>query len=169
MTKLKRGSSIILYLMMLLTLIIPVMLATDTYNCSPSTPAVISDQSGEASHQKYTILRPTPNETSDWMEMFRAAPGAYLSPHVKNHLDSAGGAHVTLLGHMNDTPSERDQGTCGNCWVWAGTGILEIALDSQLGIKDRLSTQYVNSNYNGCKGSGGSCCGGMVGGSCQIL
>ncbi|MBP7070466.1 MAG: hypothetical protein KBA97_05280, partial [Methanothrix sp.] len=30
-----------------------------------------------------------------------------------------------------------------------GTGILEIALHSQLGIRDRLSAQYVNSNYSG--------------------
>ena len=162
MAKLIWGSRGVLYLTMILTLIMPVMLADDAYNCFPSTPAAISDHAGNASHQKYTILRPTLNDTSDWIDMFRAAPGAYLSPQVQNQLDSAGGAHVTLLGHMNYTPSERDQGTCGSCWAWAGTGILELALDSQLGIKDRLSTQYVNSNYNGGNGSAWSCCGGWL-------
>ena len=56
---------------------------------------------------------------------------------------------MILLSHMNWIPSDRDQGTCANCWSWAGTGILEIALHSQLGIRDRLSAQYVNSNYSG--------------------
>ncbi len=162
MAKQKRGSHKILYLTIILTLIMPVMLADDAYNCSTSTPAAISDHAGEASHQKYMIMRPTLNEASDWIESFRAAPGAYLSPQVQNKLDSVGGEHITLLGHMNYTPSERDQGTCGNCWAWAGTGILEIALDSQLGIKDRLSIQYINSNYNGGKGNGWSCCGGWL-------
>jgi len=160
MEKLGGGSRRVLYLIMILTLIMPVMLADDAYYCSPSNAG--SNHAGNASHQKYAILRPTPYETSDWIKTFRAAPAAYLSSQVQNQLDSAGGARFTLLGHINYTPSERDQGTCGSCWLWAGTGILEIALDSQLGIKDRLSTQYVNSNYNGGKGSGWSCCGGWL-------
>ena len=36
---------------------------------------------------------------------------------------------LSLLDHLQYTPSERNQGYCGNCWVWAGTGIMEIALD----------------------------------------
>ena len=110
----------------------------------------------------YTILRPSLNDTSQWIEMFQAAPRASINPKLQSQLGSSGGAHITLLGHMNYTPSERDQGTCGNCWAWAGTSILEIALDTQLGIKDRLSMQYINSNYNGGKGSNWSCCGGWL-------
>lgn len=43
----------------------------------------------------------------------------------------------SLLEHMYYVPEERDQGVngtfphCGNCWVWPGTGIMEIALDVQ--------------------------------------
>lgn len=138
----------------------PAMLANDayTYNC----PTVISNNSGEVSHQKYTIMRPTPNETSHWIESYKTATTAYLSPKDQNGLNSAGGSHVNLLDHMNYTPSERDQGICGCCWAWAGTGILEIALDSQLKIKDRLSIQYINSNYNNGSGSNWSCCGGWL-------
>jgi hypothetical protein len=52
MAKLGKGSSLVLYLCMILTLIMPAMLANDAnaYNCS----TVISDNSGEASHLKYT-------------------------------------------------------------------------------------------------------------------
>jgi hypothetical protein len=160
MANLGRGSSLLLYLLLILNMIMPAMLANDAYthNC----PTVISDYSGETSHQKYTIMRPTLNETSDWIESYKTAPVAYLSPKVQNELNSAGGAHVNLLEHMNYTPSEHDQGICGCCWAWAGTGILEIALDTQLKIKDRLSIQYLSSNYNGSRGSGWSCCGGWL-------
>jgi len=59
----------------------------------------------------------------------------------------------SLLGQIEYTPSERNQGACGNCWVWAGTSVMEVALNSQEGIKDRLSIQYINSNYNSGSGT----------------
>ncbi|MCU0637276.1 MAG: hypothetical protein MUE87_01435 [Methanothrix sp.] len=151
----------ILYLAMILALLIAPIDAVNYYNCSSFAPESISCHDN-SSNQMYTILRPTLDDTSKWIEMFESAPPVYLCPDVKNHLDSTQGAHITLLSHMNYTPSERDQGTCGNCWAWAGTGILEIALDTQLGIKDRLSMQYINTNYNGGNGSAWACCGGWL-------
>jgi hypothetical protein len=147
---------------MILILITPQMLAYDTCDYSPLSAAAVSDYAGNASSQKYTILRPTPNEMDNWIGMFRAAPCAYLSPQPQGQFESSGGAHISLLDRLNYTPSERDQGTCGNCWAWAGNGILELALDAQLGISDRLSMQYINSNYNGGTGGGWSCCGGWL-------
>ena len=158
----KGVSAVILYLSMILILAMPGALADQAYNCTPLPPGADPDQACNASSQMYTILRPSLNDTSQWIEMFQAAPRAYINPKLQSQLGSSGGAHITLLGHMNYTPSERDQGTCGNCWAWAGTSILEIALDTQLGIKDRLSMQYINSNYNGGKGSNWSCCGGWL-------
>ncbi|MFC1892905.1 C1 family peptidase [Chloroflexota bacterium] len=69
---------------------------------------------------------------------------------------------LSLLDNLEYTPSERNQGACGNCWAWAGTGVMEIALDVQNGIEDRLSIQYLNSNYNGGSGAGFACCGGWL-------
>ena len=152
----------ILYLLIFLILSIPGAHADQAYNCTPLPPGAGPDQACNASAQMYTILRPSLNDTSQWIEMFQAAPRAYINPNLQSKLGSVGGEHVTLLAHMNYTPSERDQGTCGNCWAWAGTGILEIALDSQLGIKDRLSMQYLNSKFNSGKGSNWSCCGGWL-------
>jgi len=149
----------VLYLTLVLALIVPGILAKDT-SCKASVE--VSDNQGEISHQKYTIMRPTINETNGWIQSYKAAPDAYLSPRGQDKLKSTGGSHFTIVGHLNYTPSERDQGTCGNCWAWAGTGILEIALDTQLGIKDRLSVQYFNSNYNYGNGDDWSCCGGWL-------
>lgn len=54
-------------------------------------------------------------------------------------------AKADVLDLLTYTPRERDQGNCGNCWIWGGTGMLEVALGAR-GIKDRLSVQYFNSN-----------------------
>ena len=66
----------------------------------------------------------------------------------------------SLLSHLPYTASERDQGNCGNCWVWGCTAPIEVAHDVQNGVHDRLSIQYLNSNYNGGSGYGWACCGG---------
>lgn len=65
-----------------------------------------------------------------------------------------------LLSHVPYNASERDQGYCGNCWVWGCTAPIEVANDIQNGVHDRLSIQYLNSNYNNGSGSGCACCGG---------
>jgi C1A family cysteine protease len=68
----------------------------------------------------------------------------------------------SLLSHLSYVPAERDQGSCGNCWVWAGTGVLEVALDSNEAVFDRLSVQYFNSKYNGGTGPSWAGCGGWL-------
>ncbi|MCA1917432.1 S8 family serine peptidase [Methanospirillum hungatei] len=68
----------------------------------------------------------------------------------------------SLLSNIQYTPSERNQGNCGNCWVWASTGVIENALTVQNGIKNRLSIQYFDSNYNGGSATTGACNGGWA-------
>ena len=74
--------------------------------------------------------------------------------------------HYDLFGHLQYNPDQRDQGWCGNCWNWASTGVLEVALDVQGIRKDRLSIQYLNSYYDVGSGPGSSdtwaCCGGNL-------
>jgi hypothetical protein len=52
---------------------------------------------------------------------------------------------VNLLSYLPYKPAERNQGACGNCWAWAGTGIIELANSVQNGVKDRLSVQFINT------------------------
>jgi len=66
---------------------------------------------------------------------------------------------LNLLSHVPYTPSQRNQGACGDCWQWAGTGVIEVAHDVQEGIFDRLSVQFLNS----CQSSPGCCNGGWLG------
>lgn len=61
-------------------------------------------------------------------------------------------------------PSEWDQTGevdehCGNCWVWADTGALQLDLAYQKNITDRLSVQYFTSSYHNGTGIW-ACCGG---------
>ncbi|AUX30762.1 MULTISPECIES: C1 family peptidase [Sorangium] len=52
-----------------------------------------------------------------------------------------------LLMYMPYIGAERDQGSCGNCYVWAMTGAMEIAraIHDNASPNSRLSIQYYNS------------------------
>ena len=114
------------------------------------------------SQETYPIMRPDPATLSRWMKEYETAPKAPLDDLVHLRLNQAAaqgfGTSLSLLNYLQYTPTERNQTSCGDCWVWAGTGIMEIALNVQNGIRDRLSTQFVNS----CKTDSFSCCGGTL-------
>lgn len=51
------------------------------------------------------------------------------------------------MPYLESRGYERNQGQCSNCYAWAGTGAMEIALATQLrtSFSDRLSVQFYNS------------------------
>ena len=104
------------------------------------------------------IMHPDEETLRRWMEDYENAPTAFIDEVIHSRLGHAQalgvGTSMSLLGYLQYTPSERYQGSCGDCWVWAGTGVMEIALDVQNGIRDRLSTQFLSS----CK-TDNFCCG----------
>lgn len=104
-----------------------------------------------------SIMQPDLETLHSWFDCYDRAPYAYVDLDVE---PPAG--QFSLLDHLDYVPSERDQGYCGNCWVWAGTGILEVALDVQTGVFDRLSVQYFNSKYNEGTAGNWACCGGWL-------
>ena len=93
-----------------------------------------------AEDEVYTIMRPDRQTRLEWLESYNRAPKAPIYPEI-----SPPRAELSLLDHLNYIPSERNQGYCGNCWAWAGTGCMAITLDVQNGIFDRLSVQLINS------------------------
>ncbi|MBW2630247.1 MAG: C1 family peptidase [Deltaproteobacteria bacterium] len=111
--------------------------------------------SGEESDD-YAIMHPDDEIRMEWIRAYENAPRALSGERVKPGIPSPRGS-LSLLSHLEYTPSARSQGSCGNCWVWAGTGVMAIALDVQEGIYDRLSIQYLNS----CDTSY-ACCGGWL-------
>lgn len=110
---------------------------------------------------EYLIMRPTPEEAKRWTKQYKAAPKAFLSPRLQAELISAG-VSFSLLDYLPYTPKERNQKYCGNCWAWAGTGVMEIDNAYKNGVKNRLSIQYLNSNFRGGSGSYWACCGGWL-------
>jgi hypothetical protein len=106
-------------------------------------------------------MRPDAPTMERWEQEYENAPRAQIDMWVRAGLIMAAeerfGSSLSLLGNIQYTPSERNQGMCGNCWAWAGTGLLELALQSQLSIKDRLSVQFLNSCKTGdCACDGGN-------------
>ncbi|MBM3176211.1 MAG: C1 family peptidase, partial [Chloroflexi bacterium] len=120
-------------------------------------------QARESDHQEeYPLMKPSREKRREWIEKYNKAPKAHIDEQVKRKLALAPTGSLSLLSHLQYTPSERNQGSCGNCWAWAGTGVMEIALSVQRSIKDRLSIQYLNSNFNGGSGVDWACCGGWL-------
>lgn len=108
--------------------------------------------------ERYPIMKPDRATLCKWIESYENAHRAFIDEKLMERIPFEGS--VDLRSHLQYTPNERQQGTCGNCWIWAGTGVMEIALDVQEGIKDRLSVQYVNSCFT--TEDGYACCGGWL-------
>jgi len=103
-----------------------------------------------------TIMHPDRETRLRWIRDYEIAPKAYIDEDLRMRMPPHGSK--SLLSHLQYTPAQRNQGSCGNCWAWAGTGVMGIDLAVQEGILDRLSVQYINS----CETSiiGITCCAG---------
>ncbi|WP_437940459.1 C1 family peptidase [Sorangium sp. So ce341] len=113
-----------------------------------------------------------PHEVSDmrvdratylrWAQRYAAAPEDYVSMAIGYAGQALGpGWPFTtsplapqlsmqdLLMYMPYIGTERDQGSCGNCYAWAMTGAMEIAraIHDNASPNNRLSIQYYNSCY----------------------
>jgi hypothetical protein len=100
---------------------------------------------GDADEASYTntIMHPDMEARLRWIESYERAPSARMDDELKFRAALRGS--LSLLGYLDYTPSERDQGSCGNCWAWAGTGVMGIALNVEQGVFDRLSVQFISS------------------------
>lgn len=90
-----------------------------------------------------TIMHPDRETRLRWIEEYENAPRAYIDRALGMAIPPKGS--LSLLSHLKYTPFQRDQGSCGNCWAWAGTGVMGIALDVEEDILDRLSVQFISS------------------------
>ena len=119
------------------------------------------------SARPHAVMRPDWETLAQWKENYRNAPEAVIDTDVGMMLSAAKqeavATSMSLLSYLDYTPADRDQGYCGNCWVWSGTGILEIADSVNYGTdrKHRHSIQFLNScmtqddagqSFYACKG-----------------
>ena len=110
----------------------------------------------------HPLMRPAPEEVALWASQYSTAARAVISPETAARLAAAPPTSFSLLSQLKYNASERDQGMCGNCWAWAGTGVMEIDYARQMKKSDRFSVQFLDSNYNGGCGSNAACCGGWL-------
>lgn len=129
---LKNKFSILFLAFLFLIIITPVLLsATDENNAC------------RVGRYRYPIMQPDRATMMKWLEAYKRAPKARIDKGKMRLAQSRGS--LSLLNLMTYVPGERDQSQCSNCWAWAGTGCLEIALSVLESVKDRLSVQYLNS------------------------
>jgi hypothetical protein len=106
----------------------------------------------------------TKDQLDEMQREVNAAPKYTAAPQrLLAATQSSPPSSMSLLSYLPYTPSQRDQGSCGNCWVWASTGAMEISHNINSGISDRLSIQWFDDNYGtGPLGQDSACGGGFV-------
>jgi len=117
--------------------------------------------SQEMPKSRPALMRPDALTLNRWERDYENAVRAQIDIWVRSGLviaaDQQVGSSLSLLDNIQYVPAQRNQGQCGNCWAWAGTGVLELALQSQLAIKDRLSVQFLDACKTGdCACEGGN-------------
>jgi hypothetical protein len=121
--------------------------------------AVLAGKGAAQDDLGYSFMQPGPwlKSTSDLANL----PKARIDQEIRYMLNQAESHHygtsMDLLSNIDYDPNQRNQGGCGNCWVWAGTGIMEIAHKVQYGVPERFSVQYFNSCF-----PDNACCGGSL-------
>ena len=119
--------------------------------------------SGCCQNTTYPIMHPDRETRDKWIEGYNALPVTTIDESALKTRATASVDSFSMLDWVPYVPEERHQGSCGDCWVWAGTGCMEIAHLVENDVHDRLSIQFFNSNYGLGDGTDYACCGGFLG------
>ena len=110
-------------------------------------------------NDNFPVMRPDATTLKKWVADYETAPKALINSRLRSNLLSSSAqsapTSINLVNRLTYSPGERNQGSCGNCWVWAGTGVIELALYEQLGIRENLSIEFPDvcyANVNACSG-----------------
>lgn len=109
-------------------------------------------------NRSFPVMRPDSTTLQKWISDYQNAPKANINSRIKANLMAAASqstaTSINLLDRLSYSPANRNQGSCGNCWVWAATSLIELALYEQVGAKDQLSVELVDACYsaNACNG-----------------
>lgn len=129
------------------------------YNMDISPQQVSSqDLIDDSQFTEYGIMHQTPEQMR---EELRDMLNVQVLPNAPVTQDKES---KSLLIHVPYVPAERNQGNCGNCWVWASTGVIETAYSIQDDVDERLSIQYLNSNLENGISEDWACEGGSASG-----
>jgi len=121
------------------------------------------DAARAANAQEYSshpIMHPNVATLRQWNENYKNAPLAVIKPELKDLAQSQGALSLMTYSPWNaGNIYQRNQVSCGDCWVWANTAAAEIALSANNSITNRLSVQLFNSCWIG-NDEKHACCGG---------
>jgi len=96
----------------------------------------------------YPVMQFSQEELEAIMRAYAQKPGINLPSSVQSADDVQGMKYVSLLSSLPYDPALRDQGSCGNCWVFAPMASIELQMAAQE-MPDRLSVQAFNSGWTG--------------------
>lgn len=100
----------------------------------------------------YPVMHPDSATLEKWISGYETAPKAFINQRLKANLLRSSAQYsptsINLLDRISYSAEERNQGSCGNCWVWAATGLIELALFEQTGMKDSLSVEFLDVCYS---------------------
>jgi len=101
----------------------------------------------------YPIMQFSQEELEEIMRAYTKKTGIHLSSasgSIQSVDDVFGMKYVSLLSTLPYDPALRDQGSCGNCWVFAPMASIELQMAAQE-MPERLSIQAFNSGWTGPK------------------
>ena len=151
------------YLLVLAGLLIAVLVSIGATVTADGTADLACGNSIAVLEERHPLMHFTDRQMNEMQEQRDAAPVYTAPPRAFSREGAVAlASSKDLLPYLTYTPSERDQGYCGNCWVWAATGALEIRSTVKSGISDRISIQYFNSRYENGAGWDWACCGGWT-------
>jgi len=105
---------------------------------------------GTNEHPRH-IMKPDQPTLQKWVKAHENAPRATFNSWKLQRLRQAQATStptsINNLSLLSYSPYERNQGSCGNCWVWAGTALMEIENGYQNSVQNRLSIQHFDSCY----------------------
>jgi hypothetical protein len=114
-------------------------------------PSNLAATAGEDVRQPLPLMYLSKDELIAMEQAYEEMPVAIISPSIKAAIRESPGENFSLLNNLVYCPSERKQ-SCGNCWMWGYTPLLEVDLAVNKGIKDRLSIEYFADQFGRCEG-----------------
>ncbi|MDR2856129.1 MAG: hypothetical protein LBV40_08295 [Methanomicrobiales archaeon] len=99
----------------------------------------------------YPVMQFSKEELDSRMRSYTQKAGVdltSLSGSIQPADDTSEMRYVSLLSSLPYDPALRDQGSCGNCWVFASIASIELQMAAQE-MPDRISVQAFHSGWTG--------------------
>jgi hypothetical protein len=147
-----------------LILVVLALTAAGLFAMAANTGGSVEAKCDTCGVAEHPCMQPDNETRQKWIDRYNADPVLTVSISSLSASSLSAGGTYSLLEYLPYVASERNQDHCGNCWAWAGTGCMEVAHSIENGIDDRLSVQFLNSNYGDTilPSEYYACCGGWL-------